>query len=237
MKNNFIMKGISTVATVGVFLPTVAIGGDFNFSPYFGADIGIKHTGFKSGYGDKIFKSKQPVGSIFAGVEICPNLDLGLVLERTISSSKRNSSLGDGSMSLGKTLVTANPGGSMNYDNSRAKFSSIGIDLIYKFSFAEYDKFKPLIGLGIKRVKAKLTSHITDSTNANYSRDINLSNNNSKTIFKLTGGAEYMFTNHFGGRVLLSFENTSKLKPSDASGRTAKLKNSFGATLGAIVRI
>jgi hypothetical protein len=214
---------------LGMLLPTVALA-DLSLNPYFGADVGIKHIGFKSGYGDKMFKSNQPTGSIFAGVEVCPNLDVGITLERTLHTSKKKETIGQGVMMFGKINRT---GASVNTD-SKAKFSSIGIDLIYKFSFTEYEKFKPLIGVGIKRVKAKLTSEVSGP---GWSDSINLSKNNSKTIFKLMAGAEYMFTNHFGGRVLLNFENTARLKPNDVDGFTAKLKNSFGGTVGAIVRI
>ena len=46
-----------------------------------------------------------------------------------------------------------------------------------------------------------------------------------------------MFTNNFGSRILFNFENTSGLNPSNNRANIAKLKNSFGANIGAIIKI
>lgn len=223
-----LIKYIRLTCIAGSFLPGIAFG-NYIFNPYFGADVGIKKIGIKPEYGKTLFKNKQPVGSIFVGMELCPNLDLEVVVEKSISNGKKSSSIKDGTRELGRPRPAA-------LFDSEFKFSSLGVRLFYKFNFTDYEEFKPIIGIGIKKVKVKLTGNAKDPTTWETDR-INLLNNNRKVVFTLSTGAEYMFNNNFGSRILFNFENTSGLNPSSNTSHIAKLKNSFGVNIAAIVKI
>jgi hypothetical protein len=208
------------LATTPVNLPSV----------YVGMNAGLKHNGFATGYGDNIFKNKQPTANIFVGLEIFPKLNLEASVETTMKR-KHEAILSGTDMYLGESMD-----GETSAVKGDLKMSSIGLDLIYKLNPLCCEKFNLLLGAGVKILKADLKTYRSDKPN-NY---VKLKEGSIKTICKLTGGYEYMFTNNYGMRGLISWENSSALKPigtSKSGGRFhAKLKNSTNYTLGVLYK-
>jgi hypothetical protein len=210
-QNQKLKKAIKTTILLG----TLAIGGivalqshadvEHVNNGYIGADVGLKSTGFKSGYGNGAFKSSHKLGRIFVGTEISPNLDFEMYLEKTLGGSRKN-------------LHTNH--------NTKVKFFSIGAGMMRKFDTC-CENVKLLAGVGIKRSKVFL--------NGNHQGNV-IDASKSKLLLKLTGGVEYMFNERFGTRTLLTYETTNRLKSTDTA-ISAKLRNSYGASLGVIYKI
>ncbi len=221
---------INILLAVVLIMPEIAMA-SFNFhSLYFGASVGIKHNGFKSGFGDNLFRATQPTAQIFAGIGLLPNVDLEFDLEKTISYS-RTSNIGPGIYFLGDAMLPNTPTRSIKSDS---KYMGMGVKLFYKFNLFKIENFNFLIGAGIKRAKVKLTSQ-----NLYNMKTFNLRDNNSKNLLTLSTGVEYMLNKVCGLRGLVSWENTSKLQPSlNQSGLNymAQFKNSISYTLGLIAR-
>lgn len=221
---------IKIIIGIGFIVPSLTAFANLDVHPYLGVNIGMKHSRFASNNGGNIFKSNYPVGGLFVGVEFLPELSLELNLESTVSKKKKSYGQ-EGTYPLGIKL-------DQNYNfDSKARFYSVGMDLFYKFKFQEScNGFRPLIGVGIKKVTAKLSSFYAPSANTLDSAKFDLNKHKSRILLKLSGGVHYDFNDIFGVRGLISWENTSRLKPSSPKGSTAKLKDSFGATLGMVVK-
>lgn len=228
-----IKRYITACLSLILIIPPVALAKVNLPSMYIGVNAGVKQNGFTPGYGDNLFNTKQPIANIFAGIEIIPHLNVEINLETT-KNRQRHSALSGNDSFLGVVpgdLITRNW-------QSDIKFSSIGADLIYKFNPICCDKFNILLGAGIKITKVNLKSKNLSSPSTPV---LKLTENNTKGLIKLSAGYEYMFTNNYGMRGLVSWENTSALKPvgTNRIGAkfTAQLKNSMNYTLGVLYKL
>lgn len=216
------------IASLMLVAPTLALAATTVNLPsvYVGVNAVLKKNGFTTGYGDNTFKSKQLMANLFVGLDMLPNLNLEVNLETTMKR-KRESTLSGNDVWLGNSME-----GQTLTVVGDIRMSSIGLDLIYKFNPLCCEKFNLLFATGMKILKVDLKTYASDEP----SKYVKLKDGNVKTIFKLTSGYEYMFTNNYGMRGLISWENTSALKPIGTSKTGArfhaKLKNSINYTFG-----
>jgi hypothetical protein len=193
---------------MAIFSPAHAV-----FNPYFGADVGLKNTGFRTGYGSHIFKSVHKIGRAFAGIEIVPSLDVEFSVEKSLVTSKKD---------LSAT------------HSSRTKFFAVGTDLIHKYTFPSCQNVKLLTGVGVKNLRVKLNGDTSSDADTPFNGSFSLDKN--KLILKGIVGLEYMFNNYIGTRTLLTVENTSRIKPTSGQS-AAKLRNSAAVSVGVVAKL
>jgi hypothetical protein len=109
---------------------------------------------------------------------------------------------------------------------SNVRFSNAGLAVTYKYNIPNCDNIKPFVSLGLKNVKVKLE----------HNKIVDLYLTKSKILWKVNGGLEFMFNDHVGTRMLTTFENSSRIKPS-GNGHTARLGNSFGVSAMLIAKV
>jgi len=234
MQNTKITK--STVIA-GLFLtlilPEVALAKINLQSPYVGISVGIRQNGLYLGQGDNVFKSRQPVGEFFVGLEeVFPSLNLEINIEKIIDR-KKQSTLNEGDNLFGQTVVLPVGIRELNL-NTKMQFFSAGVDVLYKIKVINCENFSFLFGPGIKIAKLNLSAKNTYTGN-----ETKLSNGNTKTLLKLSAICEYMVTNNYGLRGLVSWENTSVLSPTARNNGykyTARLKNTISYKLGMLFK-
>ena len=218
MKNRH--KRLQKLIKITMALGTLAIGmvifsasAHAVFNPYFGADIGLKSTGFKTGYGSNIFKSSHKIGRAFAGIEIVPSLDIEFSIEKSLATSRKN---------LSAT------------HSSRAHFFSIGTDLIHKYTFSNCENVKLLTGFGVKQLRVKLNGDTSSNADKPFNGSLVLDKH--RLVLKGIVGIEYMFNKYIGTRTLLAIENTSRIK-ADNNNASAKLRNSAAVSIGVVAKL
>jgi len=231
------MQNTKSTVIVWLFLalalPEMALAKINLQSPYVGISVGVRQNGFHPMEGDNAFKSRQPVGELFIGLEeIFPNLNLEISIEKILDREKQFT-LNNGDILCGYPV--GSPTGSMNI-GTKMKFFSAGIDLIYKIKPTDCENFSLLFGPGIKTAKVNLSARNIDRG----TEFLNSTKGNTKTLFKFSGGYEYMVANNCGLRCLVAWENTSALQVTgfDLGGnkRTAHLKNTISYKLGMLFK-
>jgi hypothetical protein len=207
-----IVKASMAVGTLAlgmaIFSPAHAV-----FNPYLGVDVGLKNTGFRSGYGDNIFKSAHKIGRAFAGIEVVPSLDVEFSVEKSLGAAKKN---------LSAT------------HSSRVQFFGIGTDLIHKYTFPTCQNVKLLTGIGVKQLRVKLNGSSTVGGAPLFDGKFTL--DKSRLILRGIVGVEYMFNKYVGTRTLLLVENTSRIKPANGQLST-KLKDSAAISVGVVAKL
>lgn len=215
----------------------------FKATPYFGADIGMQHFGFKNGYGDNLFKKSLNKHNVFLGVKFNDTFGIEGGYETTTNKT-RNSTVYAGEYVLGN-YMPGGPGG-LDYGKftSKARIFGWHVGITANYPIKHSNNMAIIGYAGIKRAKVNLPVHCiaykgySVNLETPVGTDVNLNSDNKKYIIKLAVGSEYFLTSHFGVRALIGWENTSKLKPKnyDPLIRTALLKNSFSYSIGIVIK-
>jgi hypothetical protein len=233
---NIIQYATKIILWVSLIISQLALAAVDLESVYFGVDIGVKRNDFIFSYGGNLFKSTQPLINIFIGGEVIQNLNLEINAQKTLSGN-RQLVLPNNQPFLGLPPVPDAPGatgGEMSYITN-IKISSVGTNLIYKFNpMMNCENFNILFGVGMKLTKAYL--NVNNIGNGNIFK---LTKYNNKALVKVSAGWVYMFTDNYGIRGLVCWENTSILQPTmirNGVEYKAKFKNSLNYTLGLLYR-
>jgi len=231
-KNQLMFAGLLSSAIL--FAPGVSYAGtsEFKLTPYGGVDFGMQNVGFKAGYGDNVFKKHLPKGNLFAGVKFNDYVGLEGGYETTLQG-KRDVRLNHPYSYLGFNSIA----GEWLKIHSKTKMSGFHLGVTGDYPF--FSNSLSLIGyVGIKKTRLKLISNIYQDANVPSQSAIDeLNQNNTKTLFRLSAGLQYFLNEHFGVRVLGSWENTSRFQPTDKDVMfRAKLKNSVNYSVGFVFK-
>ncbi len=134
-------KEFKKFAFLAILIPGVFLALNANSSVFAGADVGLKNTGFKTGFGSGVFKNTHKMGRVFVGTDILPNLDVEVYVEKTLGSSKKD----------------------VNDNTNKVNFINVGTGLLYKFDIDSCSNFKPVVGVGVKQIRVKLNDNTKDA--------------------------------------------------------------------------
>lgn len=211
---------------------------NFKLTPYIGADIGIQKLRFKPGYGDNLFEAELPFSNLFFGLKLNDYMGIEGGYESTLQR-KKTTTLLYGAQNLGLTL-TAN---SAKYI-SKDKIYGWHIGVAGEYPLYNNTKINNTSSIiwyaGIKNTTTKLIRNRIQ-LNYNDSYDYILLNQNyKKNIAKIAIGVKNFINKHFATRVLITWEQTSKINPfsiyTSTSTITAKLQNSISYSIGIIIK-
>lgn len=238
MKNKIIIS--SLISSAVLLNPGISFAkmNNFKLTPYGGVDVGMQHFGFKSGYGDNLFKKRLPKGNIFVGLKFNDYFGIEGGYETTVNA-RRRATLSPGEINLGIQV----PAGYTFNHTTRIKSAGLHIGITGEYAFTKFNNNLSIFGYaGIKRTKIQLTRNI-NSINGGTASGMNYLNHNhenSKNIARISGGLQYSLCNHVKLRALVGWENTSKLKAYSFNSNNdrieAKLKNSVSYTLGILLK-
>lgn len=210
--------------------------------PYIGFESGRQYFGFKSGYGDNVFVKEIPKINIFAGLKLNNYFGIEGGYETTGSGTKI-ANIGYKDMYLGKPYPNGlNPGEIAQYFTKAQIYGwHLGLNAEYPLNDTYPDNYWSIVSYGgIKNTKTKLVSSLL--LYAGHLPNINITNvlkqANSKILLKLSAGLQYSPFENISFRAMLSFENTSVLKPHNDSDNffEARLKDSISYTLGVVFK-
>lgn len=213
-----------------------------SMTPYIGFESGRQYFGFESGYGDNVFVKEIPKINIFAGLKLNDYFGIEGGYETTVAET-RIANIGYKDMYLGKPYPSGlNPGEIAEYFTKTQIYGwHLGLNAEYPLNDTYPDNYWSILGYtGIKNTKAKLISNLF--LYAGHLPHVNISNGlnqaNSKVLLKLSAGLQYSPFEHLSFRVMLSFENTSALKPHNDSDNffEARLKDSISYGLGIVFK-
>jgi hypothetical protein len=196
---------------------------------YVGLDAVYNFMGFKSGYGDNMFKKSAPGLNLFVGHMFHENFgaEAGFEYDKNV---KRSNTAGPGSRVCGASIS----GNTISYD-SKLKQSNPYVGLVGKYNVFDNTSVALMVGGSLSHVNAKYT--ITSNT-------LNIAGvNGTATTFSKTrllpvvrGSVEHKVTDRFGLRALVTWRNTSAIKMTakETNLQQVKLKDTFSLGIGAL---
>lgn len=203
------------------------------FAPYVGGDIQIRNMPFKQGFGYDLFKKESLQGNFYLGFKV--NKYVGFEIGHQVANKKtRNASTTSTvRLSQGQAFPGAIPGQMGTRQIKGWNLNVIGflpVSSEYKMS---------MIGIaGLSALEAKLKYTLIQTLGAqSVMRQIEFKQR--KNVLRLGGGIQKMFSDSFGVRATVVWENTSRfnnITQNDAlRSYTAKLKDSWTYGIGAFV--
>ncbi len=219
-----------------------------NCQPYIGVDGQVRIINFKQDYGGNVLKNHYPQANIFGGIMFSQNFgfEAGYEFSKQQYSVSRDNPR---KVVLGRIIRPYIPHHMRmvyDYSYSSSKMNGININLVSLFPIQKNIALIGSIGLTNLKLLVKNTFRQTIITDTGllelpitdiYSDDVNY--NKRKTVLRFTGGIKLRLNDCVGMRMLLSWENTSKLEAKAIDAITkrkvlgmAKPKNSFQYSIG-----
>lgn len=237
------MKKLTLIAPVLLMGAASVMADDCGITPYVGLDAQLRHTGFKSGFGNNVFTTNYPQGNAYIGLKFNDFLGIEAGIfggpKRT-----RSATLNAGDIALGIPLVGEAAETTPIVYTSTTRISGSHINLVGFFPIN--CDLQAYASVGAARLRARFTN--TTLSLAGFSTEGTalaepLKLARSKTVLRLGLGLQQMLTCNSGVRVGLAWENTRKLNnvtalaselitPNSTSIPTARLKNSLIYSLG-----
>lgn len=216
------MKKAVCFFVLGIMLPINS------FADSIGVSLGNTIYRYQEGFGDNLFKKNHPTVSAFYQYDFMQNLYAELGLESTFRKTRKE-------FNPTGSVLSGSLTGADTQNESKSKFNGIYLALMGRHNIN--DDLALEGGIGIKYVKATLQRTLQDPILGDY-----LKAKSAKPILKVTTGLKYKINNKFSLRGLISWENSSRLRP---GGYTAdagllwehKLKNALGYSLGLVYQI
>lgn len=197
---------------------------------YVGLDAVYNFMGFKSGYGDNMFKKSAPGLNLFVGHMFHENFgaEAGFEYDKKM---KRSVTLNPGDLAAG--IAVLGIAGAVSFD-STLKQNHPYIGLVGKYNVFDNTFISLMVGGSLSHINAKhvvtgtaQSSSITGTTRT-YSKN--------RLIPLIRATIEHKFTDRFGLRALVGWKNTSSIKMSskETGQQTLKLKDSFNIGVGGL---
>lgn len=248
------MKKQLALLTAPVFMLATAgtAVADFDFgclTPYVGVDAQMRHMGFHKRFGGNVLKTTHPQGNFFAGLKF--NDCVGIELGYEVSTKKsRSRTLNNADTLFGGPLEQSTQALTVtNSIHASSKIHGWNLNLVGYYPLPVCDDNLSLIG-SVGFAQLKLRTHgalrirgvdaVTRTTLVDQTVSVGRSHK-SKAVLRLAGGAQYMMTECFGVRALVTWENTSKFKNhhrrNTTNLRLVKPKNSFIYGLGVFAQL
>jgi hypothetical protein len=230
-----------------VFLSTA------NCQSYVGIDGQVRIINFKQDYGGNLLKNHYPQVNLFSGVMFneCIGIEAGYEFSKQQYTVTRDNPR---KVVLGRRVPFDNPRNSgIVYDNSysSSKINGCNINIIGLFPIQKNIQLIGSVGFSNLKLRVHNTFTHTKVTECDllefpitdvFSDYVNY--NKRKTVLRLASGIKLKLKDCVGMRVLVSWENTSRLeaqaKDSVTKGKVlgmAKPKNSFQYGIGLFVTL
>jgi len=217
----------STTATASQFFNMTA-----DPKPYLGLGLEYRIMGFKDGRGDNLFHENLLQLNAFGGVKLTDyfGFEIGYFYS---GSRSRTTMFGPGDVLLGNTLNAGNP---IEEHFSKMKMYGGHGSLVFFcpiiLTLLDNDYAVELFGsIGTTYAKLKLDDTITKKNTVPVSSTPNIYSE-TELLLRLSAGIQYNFSETFGLRGMLVWENTSQFKnltPKGNPNATSRvsLKNSI----------
>lgn len=203
-----------------------------SFADTIGVSLGNTVYHYQEVFGDNLFKKNHPTASVYYQHNFMPNAYAELGIESTFRKIRKER-YPVGVMLSGDISLAA------TQNESKSKVNGIYLTLMGTHDI--YDSLSLEGGVGVKYAKSTL-QRTADVVGGGIRRF--LKTKSTKPILKMSTGLKYKISNKFSLRSLISWENSSRLKPSGTPSNAVagttwqhKLKNSLGYSLGFICEI
>ncbi len=204
-----------------------------DFCPYIGADIQIRKMPFKKGFGDDLFKQESVQGNFYVGFKV--NKNFGFEIGHQVADKKDSNTLTSTEPRLGR--VESFGVGLKETGTRQIKGWNLNLVGFLPVS-TEYKT--SLIGMvGLSSLELRLKDVVVrPGVFVNAQREVKFKQR--KNVLRLGGGVQKMFSESFGIRATLVWENTSRfnnISQQNSLGETytAKLKDSWTYGIGAFI--
>lgn len=201
-----------------------------DFFPYIGADIQIRNTPFKQGFGDDLFKKKSMQGNFYLGLKV--NKYFGFEVGHQIADKKNRDTV----TSAASRLDQVRRAGFKETGTRQIKGWNLNLVGFLPVSVQYKTGLIGMVGLSSLEVKLKDVL-VLPVLGIDTNREMKF--RQRKNVLRLGGGVQKMFSDSFGVRTTVIWENTSRFNniTQNYAGKTytAKLKDSWTYGIGAFV--
>lgn len=217
---------------VSVFFvaPKILAATERELVPSIGADVQIRRMSFKQGFGDDLFKKESMQGNFYLGFKV--NKYFGFEIGHQVAS-KKSRDVPPATTRLGQPgLVAQSEMGTRQIKGWNLNvIGFLPINREYRVS---------MIGIaGLSSLEVKLQSIATLPPAGGGTVYEQIKFKQRKSVFRLGGGVQKMFSDSFGVRTTVVWENTSRFNniTQNYAGNTytAKLKDSWIYGIGAFI--
>jgi hypothetical protein len=216
--------------------PKILAGTEGKFSPYIGGDMQARKMSFKQGFGDDLFKKESIQGNFYLGFKV--NKYFGFEFGHQVANKKSRNASATATARLSQAGQRFLPGAIPSQMGIRQikgwNLNVIGflpISTEYKMSMIG------IVGLSALEVKLKYTWTYPATARTAFYQQIKFKQR--KNVLRLGGGVQKMFSDSFGVRTTIVWENTSRFNniKQNYLGKTytAKLKDSWTYGVGAFI--
>ncbi len=225
---------IKLVFLVFIFFvsPKILAATEGEFGPYIGGDMQARNMSFKKGFGDDLFKKESMQGNFYLGLKV--NKYFGFEIGHQIADKKNRNA----SPSAMARLVQSGPlvPGTSQMGTRQIKGWNLNVIGFLPISSEYKMSMIGIAGLSSLEVKLKYTLTYPPRAIVAYQQ---IKFKQRKTVLRLGGGVQKMFSDSFGVRTTVVWENTSRFNniTQNYAGNTytAKLKNSWTYGIGAFI--
>lgn len=179
----------------------------WQFDPYVGADAQWRRTNYRAGFGNNLFAHTFPEGNVYGGFKFHEyfSLEGGYEVAR---SRTRMSILTTGDIAAGMPISEIF---SPVIYKSKAKFQGPHFDLVGYYKPCEEYTTQLIGSVGVAILKGTFERR-TIQYHDNISSSVVRTMSNNKSVLRLAGGLQYLFTECWGFRGMVGWENTAKIK-------------------------
>lgn len=235
-----VLSGFSTLAYSLSTFPEVRP----YMRPYIGADVTLRHMGFKPGFGKGLFEPTVPQGNAYVGVQLTDYLALEGGYE-AIRKRTKTAILRPGDFSLGSGQIAL--GDPTEGHTFKEEFKGWHIDLIgiVPCLLPCDPSLQFFGGAGVSRKKIRLVDTQVSENGVPLPQatidTLRRTLVKRKSFLRLSAGVQSLITDYIGIRAIVNWENTARFgylkSQENPSGSTsANLKNTFSAGLGVFVK-
>lgn len=205
----------------------------WEYGPYIGIDVQLRHVKFPNDFGGNLFKKNYIQGNPFVGVRFNDFLGIEVGYEETV---KKNATVinGPGVIEVNDFI----PEGAFHYSNNffRMRGANANIKAFIPFCVCD-EKFDLLGAVGVSHLKTKLTHQITAVSFFGAFRPLTIGEMQEqkatffkrRLIMRAMVGLQYFINCNVGVRATYTWENTKKFKNMTdltVGNEIAKMKNS-----------
>lgn len=203
-----------------------------NFFPYIGADIQIRKMPFKQEFGDDLFKKKSMQGNFYLGFKV--NENFGFEIGHQVADKKDRNTVTSAAPRLGK-VQNILPGFK---ETGTRQIKGWNLSLVSFLPLSTEYKISAIGMVGLSSLEVRLKDVVVlPGVALNLHRETKFKQR--KSVLRLGGGVQKMFSDSFGVRTTVVWENTSRFNnvTQNYAGNTytAKLKDSWTYGIGAFV--
>jgi len=226
---------IKSVLLVFIFFvsPKILAATELKYAPYIGGDMQVRKMNFKKGFGDDLFKKESIQGNFYLGFKV--NKYFGFEIGHQVANKKSRNVSPSVTTRLGQTPIPV-PSGTSEMGTRQIKGWNLNLIGFLPISCEYQMNMIGIAGFSSLEVKLKYTLTYPPGQGTGYEQ---IKFKQRKNVLRFGGGLQKMFSDSFGVRTTVVWENTSRFNNITqnyaGSARTAKLKNSWTYGIGAFI--